>query len=412
MKLVNKKLAAIAGGLAMMLLAAAGPALADFELNMTPGATGISREVYGLHMLILWIVVAIGVVVFGAIIYSVIKFRRSKGAVAAQFHHSTTVEIIWTVIPMLILISMAIPATKVLVAMEDTSDADLIVKINGFQWGWSYEYIDEGISFISVLDEKSNLARQRNAVISPEEVPNYLLDVDNPLVLPVGKKIRFLITASDVIHGWWVPAFGWKKDAIPGFINEAWTRIDEPGTYRGQCAELCGRGHAFMPVVVKALPEDEYQAWVQQRKAQAEPPPAAVSETTASDEARAAGAPQPAAPAPAGAPAQQQAAPAELGKDELMQRGEQAYVANCSSCHIANGEGMPPTFPPLKGSPVATGPVAAHLNIVLNGQPGTAMASFAHLSDADLAAIVTYERNAWGNNTGDVVQPADVRAAR
>jgi cytochrome c oxidase subunit 2 len=413
MKLVNKKLAAIAGGLAMMLLAAAGPALADFELNMTPGATGISREVYGLHMLILWIVVAIGVLVFGAIIYSVIKFRRSKGAVAAQFHHSTTVEIVWTIIPMLILISMAIPATKVLVAMEDTSDAELTIKITGYQWRWGYDYIDEGISFISSLDRQSDLARQRNPVIDLAEVENYLLEVDNPLVVPVGKKIRFLLTANDVIHAWWVPALGWKKDAIPGFINEAWTRVDEPGIYRGQCAELCGRDHAFMPVVVKAVPEEEYRAWVEQQKATAAPQreqPAAESESTVSDETRAAGAPQPAAPAQADAP--QQTAPAELGRDELMQRGEQAYLANCSACHMANGEGMPPTFAPLKGSPVATGPVAAHINIVLNGQPGTAMASFAHLGDADLAAIITYERNAWGNDTGDVVQPADVRAAR
>jgi cytochrome c oxidase subunit 2 len=433
MKLVNKKIAALASTLAIMLLAAAGPALADFELNMTPGVTPISREVYGLHMLILWICVAIGVVVFGAIIYSVIKFRRSKGAVPAQFHHSTTVEIIWTVIPMLILIAMAIPATKVLVAMEDTSDADLTIEVTGYQWRWGYKYLDEDISFISSLERKSNLARQRDPVVDPREVEYYLLEVDEPLVVPINKKIRFLLTSADVIHAWWVPALGWKKDAIPGFINEAWARIEQPGTYRGQCAELCGRDHAFMPVVVKAVTEQEYREWVQQRKAAAGIGEGAAEEAAqAAQEQKGAAPPQggpfqpkgqaqppspgaqptQAVPPPAQQQGQQQAAPAQQSKDQLMQRGEQAYLANCASCHMANGEGMPPTFAPLKGSPVATGDVAQHIQIVLKGVQGTAMAPFAHLSDEDLAAIITYERNAWGNNTGDLVQPADVRAAR
>lgn len=411
MKLVNKKLAALAGVLATGLLTA-GPALADFELNMTPGASGISREVYSLHMLILWICVAIGILVFGAIIYSVIKFRRSKGAVAAQFHHSTTVEIVWTIIPMLILIAIAIPATRVLVEMEDTSNADLTIKVTGYQWRWGYDYLDEGISFISSMDERSNLARQRNPTIQPRDVENYLLEVDNPLVIPVGKKVRFLLTSNDVIHSWWVPALGWKRDAIPGFVNEKWTKIEQPGIYRGQCAELCGRDHAFMPIVLRAVPEDEYQAWVQQQKAK-------------SDQAQQQGSAQPpnqpqqtpqqraAAVAPQQQSAVQQvAALVQFSKDELMQRGEQAYVANCASCHMANGEGMPPMFKPLKGSPVVTGAVAAHLEVVLRGRPGTAMTAFAHLSDEDLAAIITYKRNAWGNNVGDLIQPADVRAAR
>ncbi|HEX5513106.1 MAG TPA: cytochrome c oxidase subunit II [Gammaproteobacteria bacterium] len=411
MKLVNKKLAARAGALATGLLTA-GSALADFELNMTPGASGISREVYSLHMLILWICVAIGILVFGAIIYSVIKFRRSKGAVAAQFHHSTTVEIVWTIIPMLILIAIAIPATRVLVEMEDTSNADLTIKVTGYQWRWGYDYLDEGISFISSLDPHSNLARQRNPTIQPRDVENYLLEVDNPLVLPVGKKVRFLLTSDDVIHSWWVPALGWKRDAIPGYINEKWTRLEQPGIYRGQCAELCGRDHAFMPIVLRAVPEDEYRAWVQEQKAKSGQ---AQQQGTAQPPSQ----PQPAPQQPAAAVAPQQqpavqqvAALAQFSKDELMQRGEQAYVANCASCHMANGEGMPPMFKPLKGSPVVTGAVAAHLEVVLRGRPGTAMTAFAHLSDEDLAAIITYKRNAWGNNVGDLIQPADVRAAR
>lgn len=406
MRLESKKSAARAGGVVFGLLAAAGTAHADFALNMTPGVSSVSREVYGLHMLLLWICTAIGVLVFSAIIYSVIKFRRSKGAVAAQFHHNTTVEIVWTVIPMLILISIAVPATKVLVVMEDTSNSDLSIKVTGYQWRWGYEYLDEGISFISSLDRQSDLARQRNPVIKPREVENYLLEVDNPVVVPVGKKIRFLLTSNDVIHSWWVPALGWKRDAIPGYINELWTRIEEPGIYRGQCAELCGRDHAFMPIVVKAVPEDEYRAWVEEQKARMAPgrqePAQAANPAPASQ-------PQQALP-PAATAAQDVVAEPTLA--ELMQLGEQAYLTNCASCHQADGTGMPPMFPALKGSPVVAGDIDAHLEVVLRGVPGTAMVSFAHLSDAELAAIVTYKRNAWGNDTGELIRPADVRAAR
>src|SRR5690606_28253574 len=333
------------------LLAAAGTAHADFALNMTPGASSVSREVYGLHMLLLWICTAIGVLVFSAIIYSVTKFRRSKGAVAAQCHHNTTVEIVWSVIPMLILISIAVPATKVLVVMEDTSNSDLSIKVTGYQWRWGYEYLDEGISFISSLDRQSDLARQRNPVIKPREVENYLLEVDNPAVVPVGKKIRFLLTSNDVVHSWWVPALGWKRDALPGYINELWTRIEEPGIYRGQCAELCGRDHAFMPIVVKAVPEDEYRAWVEEQKARMAPgrqePAQAANPAPASQ-------PQQALP-PAAAAAQDVVAEPTLA--ELMQLGEQAYLTNCASCHQADGTGMPPMFPALKGSPVVAGDI-------------------------------------------------------
>jgi len=420
MKLVKKQLAASLGGLPFGLLLAANPALADLQLNMPRGVTDISREVYGLHMLITWICVAIGVVVFGAILYSIIKFRKSKGAVPAQFHHSTTVEIVWTVIPMLILIGMAVPATTVLVDMYDTSKSDLTIKITGYQWKWGYEYLDEGVSFFSTLSQEDNYARQLNSGRNVAEVENYLLNVDEPVVVPVGKKIRFLLTSNDVIHAWWVPALGWKKDAIPGFINEAWTRINEPGTYRGQCAELCGRDHAFMPVVVKAVSEQEYQEWLQQKKAAAG---AAAQPVQAGPSQQGVASAPATAPSAAGTSAgesgasqqQAEAAPAQaaaLSMDELMAQGQKVYQAQCQSCHQAGGEGLPPAFKPIKGSPIATGPVAGHLEIVLKGKPGTGMMSFAHLSDQDLAAVITYERNAFGNNVGDMVQPADVKAAR
>ena len=246
----------------------AGVAMADWgALNMTEGVTEISRDVYDLHMLILWICVAIGVVVFGAMFYSMFKHRKSKGAVAAQFHESTSVEIAWTIVPFLILIGMAIPATGVLLDMADTSESDMTIKVTGYQWKWRYDYLDENFGFYSSMDADSQAARQLQSGIDPASVDNYLLDVDHPLVIPAGRKVRFLFTAADVIHAWWVPDFGWKKDAIPGFINEAWTKVDQPGVYRGQCAELCGRDHGFMPVVVKVLPEAEYRAWAVARQA-------------------------------------------------------------------------------------------------------------------------------------------------
>lgn len=248
------------------LLFFAGPAAADWALNMPRGVTPISRDVYDLHMLIFWICVWIGVAVFGVMFWSIIHHRKSKGVVAAQFHHSTKAEIIWTIIPALILIGMAIPATRTLIAMESTGDSDLTIKVTGYQWKWHYDYVDEGISFFSTLAKSSNEARQRGSGIDPTSVENYLLEVDRPLVVPVNKKIRFLTTANDVIHAWWVPALGWKRDAIPGFINESWAIIEKPGVYRGQCAELCGRDHAFMPIVLIAKEEDEYQQWVEEMK--------------------------------------------------------------------------------------------------------------------------------------------------
>jgi cytochrome c oxidase subunit 2 len=357
-------------------MSAAGFAAAEYGLNLRPGVTPIAQSAYSLHMLILWVCVAIGVVVFGAMFYSIINHRKSKGAVAAQFHESTTVEIIWTIIPFLILIGMAIPATKALIAMEDTRNSDISIKVTAYQWKWQYEYLGEDVSFFSTLatpkDEIFNRA---------EKNPNYLLEVDNPVVVPVGKKVRLSITANDVIHAWWVPDLGMKKDAIPGFINEMWFNIDKPGTYRGQCAELCGKDHGFMPIVVVAKAQADYDKWLAEQKQ------AATAASADSDRV--------------------------FSKDELMARGEKVYAANCAACHQANGEGVPGAFPAIKGGVLSTGPVAGHLDRVMNGKAGTAMAAFAgQLNDADIAAVVTYERNSWGNNTGDVVQPTDVKAAR
>ena len=260
-------LAVLAAIIAATWLLLVAPGYTGNGINMTPGVTELSEEHFDLHMIVLWICAVIGIGVFTVMFTSIVLHRKSRGHDAAKFSHSTKAEIIWTIIPVLILVGMAIPATKALVKMEDFSDAEMTVKITGFQWRWKYEYLDQDISFISSLDPDSNAARQLNSGIAPESIDNYLLEVDHPLVLPVGRKIKFLITADDVIHSWWVPALGWKRDAIPGFINEAWTNIEKPGTYRGQCAELCGKDHGFMPIVVVALAQDEFDAWANEQLA-------------------------------------------------------------------------------------------------------------------------------------------------
>lgn len=341
-------------------------------LNMPRGVTSVSRQVYDLHMAVFWICVVIGIVVFGVMFYSMYAHRKSKGAKAANFHESTTVEIVWTIVPTLILLVMAFPATTALLDLYDTSEADMDVKITAYQWKWQYEYMGEGVSFMSELSTPETAIYNSTA-----KSEFYLQEVNEPLVLPVGKKIRFLITAKDVIHAWWVPAFAVKRDAIPGFINETWTRIEEPGVYRGECAELCGKGHAFMPIVVNAVPEEEYNAWLAEKKV-------AMA-------------------------AERELASKQFSLDELMAKGEEAYNRSCAACHMGNGEGIAGVFPALKGSPVALGAIEQHLDVVVNGTAGTAMQAFGgQLSEVDLAAIITYERNAWGNNTGDVVQPVDV----
>lgn len=356
-------------------------ALADWELNLTPGVTEISREVYDMHMYVLGICVVIGIIVFGAMAYSIIRHRKSKGVTPAAFHESTLAEVVWTIIPFAILVTMAIPAARTLVAMEDTSNSDITVKVTGHQWKWEYEYLDSGIKFISSMDAKSREAAALGSGIDPHSVDHYLLNVDNPVVLPTGKKIRFLLTASDVIHAWWVPDFAVKKDAIPGFINEMWTVIDEEGTYRGQCSELCGKDHGFMPIVVEAKSEAEYNDWV-------------VAQLAAQE-------------------AELNSADREWSLEELMERGEKEYATYCSACHQADGAGIPGVFPTLIGTQMVLEDIAGHIDIVLNGRAGTAMQAFAaQMNDVQIAAVVTYERNAWGNDTGDIIQPKEVAARR
>ncbi len=363
--------AALVGALSVLWLA---PALADTErwqLNMREGVTSVSHDIYGLHMQIFWWCVAIGVVVFGAMLVSMFLHRKSRGAKASNFHESTTLEIVWTVIPIFILIAMAWPATTTLKDMYNTEDADMDVLITGYQWKWKYEYLGEDVSFFSNL----NTPRDQIANEAPKG-EHYLLEVDEPLYLPVGQKVRFLVTAADVIHSWWVPDFAVKRDAIPGYVNEAWTIISEPGTYRGQCTELCGKDHGFMPIVVKAVPEAEFHEWLAGKREAA----AKVRELTEKT----------------------------FTFDELYARGEQVYQASCAACHGGSGEGG--VGPAMKGSSIATGALHGHLDIVINGSSvNPVMQAFGEqLTEVDLAAVITYERNAFGNNMGDTVQPIDV----
>jgi cytochrome c oxidase subunit II len=352
-------------------------AMAAYDLNLRQGVTEISRQVYDLHMIIFYICCAIAVVVFGALFYSIIAFRKSAGAKAAHFHESTAVEIVWTVVPMLILVAMAIPATKTLINMADTTKADMSIKVTGHQWRWQYTYLDdklgEQFNFISSLTTHPDAIRNK----VEKDPDNYLLEVDNRMVVPVNKKVRILTTASDVIHAWWVPDFGWKLDAIPGFVNESWFKAEKEGTYRGQCTELCGKDHGFMPIVVDVVSEEKYNVWAEEQRAKAK---------AAADLA-------------------------DMTQEQLMTEGAAVYAANCAGCHGAEGQGTG-TFPALKGSKVATGPLADHVKTVVNGRPGTVMPAFAStLTDKQIAAVVTYERNAWGNNMGDMIQPKDVKAA-
>ena len=350
------------------------------DINLRPGVTDISQEVFGLHMMMFWICVAIAVAVFGVMFYSMYKHRKSKGAKAANFHESVSVEIAWTVVPFVILIAMAIPAASTLLEMEDASQPDLTVLVTGSQWKWHYKYMENDVEFFSVLATQQEQIKNKF-----KKGENYLLEVDRPLVIPTGQKVRFLITSDDVIHSWWVPDFAVKKDANPGFINEAWTRVNEPGVYRGQCAELCGKDHGFMPVVVIAKEPAEYEAWIGEQEEMAR---------RAKEE-------------------EQRLLAMNMSMDELMSTGERVYQTACAACHQPNGEGLPPMFPALKGSAMAIekDQIEAHIDIVVNGRAGTSMQSFAkQLTMSEIAAVVTYERNAWGNNTGEMVQAKDVNA--
>lgn len=346
------------------------------QYNLPKGVTPVSHDIYNLHMIAFWVCVAIGLIVFSIMIYSIIAHRKRPGYKPAKFHGNTKLEIIWAIVPAIILIGLAIPATYVLMRMHDTNDANLTVKVTGLQWKWRYDYLSHGVGFYSNIstppDEIANLKAKN---------PNYLLEVDKPLVLPTNTKIRIVTTSNDVIHSWWVPDLGVKKDAVPGFINETWVYINKPGIYRGQCAELCGMNHAFMPIVVVAMKPNEFNQWLAKQK-----------------QAKV---------------AQQKTTTQKLDKNQLMQLGKKVYLRTCSACHQASGQGLPPAFPSLIKSPIIKGDAQAHMEIVLNGKSGTAMQAFREqLSDTEIAAVVTYERNAWDNNMGDLIQPSDVNALR
>jgi cytochrome c oxidase subunit 2 len=390
MSLLHNKMTRGLAGLALAL-GVSNSALAEYRLNFQEPVTAIGHQVYSLHMMIFWICVVIAIVVFGVMFYSMYAHRKSRGAVAADFHENTKLEIIWTIIPFVILISMAIPATSALINYENTADADLTVKITGMQWKWKYEYTGEGegVKMISALvPEQYNAAQKEGGKgiekFDPHGDTPYLLTVDHELVLPVGKKVRFLITSDDVIHSWWVPQLATKKDAIPGFVNETWTKIDKPGRYRGDCAELCGKDHAFMPIVVHAVAESDFKTWLADAKTAA----AAAAAEAASGK--------------------------EWSKDELMAKGKEIFTGKggCFGCHGMNGEGVA-TFPHLAGAAIANGTDhSAHITTVVHGRPGTAMAAYGNqLNDLELAAVITYERNSWGN-TGGIVQPKDIKSAR
>jgi len=360
---------------ALMAVMCWATAASAASLNLQSPATPMAEQEYQLHTLLLVVTGVIFLAVLGAMLFAIVFHRKSAGHAARQFHDNTVVEIAWTLIPFLILVAIAIPATRTVLAQKRTQDEDLTIKVTGYQWKWRYDYLEQGFGFVS------HLATPRN---DPSAVnrPNYLLEVDRPLVVPTGKKIRLLLTATDVIHSWWVPALGVKQDAIPGFFRDTWFLIERPGTYRGQCSELCGKDHAYMPIVVVAEPPAEYERWVAAQKQ------AALAEADNPDKV--------------------------WTLAELEKRGAQVYSQNCVACHQANGQGIPGNFPALAGSPITTHNKPAHIDIVLNGSKRnpTMPAWGKQLSDTEIAAVITYERNAWGNNTGEWVQPGEIRAAR
>ncbi len=384
------RISGLLAGLSALL--ATSPALADFSWNFPTPVTPIARDTLNIHNEFMVIITVLFVVVFAIMVYSMVRHRKSVGAEPARFTGPTgALQWFWVLVPFGILlfidfVLMGIPAFHAVIEMEDTrTKADMVVKVTGMQWKWQYEYPDSGIRFISTMSTPREQIEGKEA-----KGEHYLLEVDNPVVLPVGKKVRILLTSTDVIHTWWVPQFGVKRDAIPGFLRETWVRIEEPGIYRGQCAELCGKDHGFMPVVVHAVPEAEYVAWVDKKKAELAAAAAGSDKTWT--------------------------------KDELIAHGKDAYEKQCAACHQPDGKGVPPAFPALAGSKIVNGPLLSpegklipdsHVDRVMNGKPGTAMQAFkTTLSDTDIAAIVTYERNAFGNTKGDMIQPAQIKALR
>jgi len=349
------------------------------QLNLPVGVTRIAADQYWLHNFLLIVCLAIFVAVFGVMFYSLWAHRKSRGAKSADFHESTAVEIAWTVVPFLIIIGLAIPATRMVVEQKDTSQADLTIKATGYQWKWGYEYLKgdgAGIAFLSDLATPQDQIQGK-----APKTDTYLMEVDNPLVVPVNQKVRMVITANDVIHAWMVPAFGVKQDAIPGFVRDTWFRAEKVGTYRGACAELCGTNHAFMPIVVEVKSVEDYKAWAAGKQKE--------MLALADDPTK------------------------EWQLADLNDRGQKVYASNCVACHQANGKGVAGAFPGLEGSKLVLGRQEDQIALLLNGKQGTSMASFKQLSDVELAAVATYTRNAWGNKPEDtIVQPADITAAR
>jgi len=389
MKIISSKLASQlsrVGVLSATLLATAAHAVNDLpggpavrELNLQPAASKIAEAQHDLHWFLLIICAVIFVAVFAVMFYSIWKHRKDLGYKPATFTDSVTVEIAWTVIPFLIVIGMALPATKVLVAQKDTTNSDMTIKITGYQWKWGYDYLKgegEGLSYISTLDSSHRAMSDAGKPAGDD----YLLKVDNPLVVPVGKKVRVITTATDVIHAWFVPAFGIKQDAIPGFVRDNWFRAEKTGDFYGQCAELCGKEHAYMPIHVKVLSEQDYTAWVAAEKKKL---------------------------------AAKMDDPSRVWNlDDLVKRGEKVYAANCAACHQANGKGAGP-IKAVDGSPVVLdADKNKQIAVLLNGQANGAMPSWKQLSDTDIAAVITYTKNNWSNKTGQIVQPAEVLAAR
>ena len=345
------------------------------DYNMRVGVTEVSKEIFDLHMLIMWICVWIGVVVFGIMFWSLWKYRKSSGAIAAKFDDHFWVEIAWTIAATVILVGMAIPSTSVMIKAYDDTEGDVNIMVTGYQWKWQYKYLEDGVSFFS------------NLATSQEEIDNalpkgefYLSEVDEPLVIPINKRIRFLITGNDVIHSWWVPDFAVKQDAVPGFINTAWTIVPKPGIYRGACTELCGLRHAFMPIVVRAVEQEEYEAWIIEKIVLAE--------------------------------AEKLLTEKVWTKAELIERGQGVYLKNCVACHQANGQGLPPVFPSLEGSQIVMRDKARNIEILMEGVQGAAMQAFSkQLSEVDIASVITYTRNSWSNEKngdGEIVDPKDI----
>ncbi len=371
---------------------------ADYDVNILPPVTPISHQIYGLHMYILYVCAAIFIIVFAMMFYSIFKFRKSTGAKPdVNFHESTLIEIIWTIIPFIILIAMAIPATKTVLDMKDTSNPDITIKVTAYQWGWRYDYSADDFGFYSNLSTPWSQIGQPGVPATEAKGKDYLLEVDNAMVVPVNKRVRLLVTSNDVIHGWYMPQLGVNQYGIPGFIKDTWFKAEKVGVYKGQCSQICGKLHGYMPITVEVKSEEDYVIWVKSGQAKwgkAAALTASVdnsvsrSDTQAEDPAK------------------------KFTMAEAKAHGEKVYATNCVACHQLTGKGQPPVFPALSGSKVVQGPIDQQIGVILNGRPGTAMQSFARLSDTDLAAVITYTKNSWDNNTGKVVQPSDVKGAR